>query len=318
MTTVGAIRQGVSRALGAPGLLASLWIVNLLAALPLAATVARSIHDSVGRSLVHRQLVEGFDTRWYGELEHRAQGVTSTFRPAVVGAGAFFENLEAWWSGRLFAGEPAIVGAALFYTLVWALLLGGVIERLSGGRKLGAASFFGAGGRFLFRFLRLAVAFGILYYLIYRLSRLLFATWKDAVRDVTAETPVLLGVLLIAALTVGLLTVVRVVSDYAKIAIVLEERRSVLGAVAAGARFVVAHPIRTLGLYCAIAAAGLALLAFYHLLPAAGPRASSWLGVAAAFALTQLALVVKLGLRLATLGGECGLYGSLRADPEPD
>ena len=320
--TFRAVREGLGRTARAPGLLALLWIVNLLVALPLAVTVGQAIQDSVGRSLVADRLAQGFDTQWQGELAHQAQGVVKTFAPEIVGAGAFFRNLESWWSGRLFEVEPALLWAGLGYALLWVLLLGGVLERFasparSGGGEEGSdrglAAFFGAGGRYFFRFLRLAALSGVLYYGVYRLARAGFHALEEATRDVTAERTVLLWVVLGAALVVALLTLVRVVFDYARIALVAQGRRSALGAVWAGLAFVLEHPVRTLGLYWALAVAGLVLLGVYALVaPEAGP--ASWLGVILAFLLGQAALATRLGLRLATLGGETALFASVPAD----
>lgn len=322
--TFRAIREGLARAARAPGLLVLLWIVNLLVALPLAVSVGHEIEASVGRSLVAGRLVSGFDTRWQGEFSHQAQGLAKTFAPEIVGAGAYFRDLESWWSGRLFEVEPALLWTGLGYALLWVLLLGGVLERLArpagaagprgeGGpaepEPWGLAAFFGAGGRYFFRFLRLAAISGVLYYGIYRLARAGFHALERAMRDVTAERTALLWVLLGAALVVALLTLVRVVFDYARIAVVAQGRRSALGAAWAGLAFVLEHPVRTLGVYWGLAVLGLVLLGLYALVaPEAGP--ASWAGVVLAFLLGQAALATRLGLRLATLGGATALFRS--------
>jgi len=316
MTLIRSIREGIVRAGAAPALLLFLWAVNLVVALPFAAVLADSIHESAGDRLVSRDLVAGFDPVWYGELEAGAEGFERTFGPAIVGAGAFLRNLESWWSGSLFDGGGAggwgLVAAGLGYALLWALLLGGVIDRL--GRapdhtpwQLAPRSLFAAGGQYFFRFVRLAVLSGVAYLLIYLGARRLFGAIEEATRDVTVERTVLLWVAAGAALVVLLLTLVRVVFDYAKIAVVLDGRRSALGAAWAGVRFVARHPFKTLGLFWIFTGVALLLLWVYGALaPTAGP--GSWAGVTLAFLFGQLALATRLGLRLATLGGEAALY----------
>lgn len=315
MTLPRSIREGIVRAGAAPALLLFLWAVNLVAALPFAAVLAETIHASAGDRLVSHDLVAGWEPSWYGELAADARGFERTFGPAVVGAGAFLRNLEAWWSGRIFTGSAGgwgLLAAGLGYALLWALLLGGVIDRL--GRSSGHASWrlssrelFAAGGRYFFRFVRLAALSGVTYALIYLGARRLFGAIEKAARDVTVERTVLAWVVAGAALVVLLLTLVRVVFDYAKIAVVLEERRSALGAVWAGVRFVARHPLRTLGLFWTFTGVALLLLWLYGALaPSAGP--ATWAGVILAFLFGQLALVTRLGLRLATLGGEASLY----------
>ncbi|MGD2113824.1 MAG: hypothetical protein PVG07_02155 [Acidobacteriota bacterium] len=327
MTLIRSIREGLSRAGRAPALLLLLWAVNLAVAVPFAAVLAGSIHDSVDGRPVQSDLAAGWEPTWFGELEAQARGFERTFGPAVTGAGAFLRNLEGWWSGRAltpeFGGGWGLLAAGVGYALLWALLLGGVIDHLAGSspepdpgrtvRRLDLGRFLGVGGRTFFRFVRLAVLSGVLYLLIYLGARRMFGWMEEAARNVTVERTVLIRVALGAALVVLLLTVVRVVFEYAKIAVVVEDRRSVLGAAWTGLRFVAAHPVRTLGLFWSFAGAGLVLLWLYGLLapgPGSGPWTGSWAGVILVLLLGQLALAARLFLRLAVLGGEVGLYRS--------
>lgn len=315
MSLIQAVRSGCGRVVASPWLIAGLWLVNLVVALPAAVVMTSAIHESVGASLVSAPLTEGFDLGWYGEFEHEAKGLERTFTPTVAGAGAFYDNLEAWFEGSLFTAFTGLVGLGVAYALLWALLLGGILERyaLDGGER-GLAALLGAGGRWFFRFARLAVASGVLYLGVYRLARWVFGWIGDATRDVTAETQVLYRVLPAALGVALLLVVVHVAFDYAKIAMVVEQRRSALLAALRGLVFVVRHPVRTLGLYVALAAAGLLLLGVYALVaPEAGP--STWAGVAAAFLLGQALLAARLSLRLTTWAGEAALYRALSAPP---
>lgn len=319
-TLFRALRAGLARSATAPALLALLWLVNLAAAVPFAASLAGSIHDSVDGRPVQDRLATGWDADWYAEAfaegEAGPPGFLRTFGPAVVGGGAFLKNLEGWWSGRVltpdFTGGWGLLAAAVGYALLWALLLGGVIDHVAGpagaGRRgLSLGRFFAAGGRTFFRFVRLAALSGVVYLLVFLGARRAFGLMEEAARDVTAERTVLLWTALGAGLLVVLLSLVRVVFDYAKIAVVTEDRRSALGAARAGVRFVVSHPVRTLGLFWILAGAGLALLWLYGALaPTVGP--GSWAGVVLAFLFGQLALVVRLGLRVAVLGGAAALY----------
>src|SRR5205814_8067467 len=109
--------------------------------------------------------------------------------------------------------------------------------------------------------------------LVYLLARKLFITVEDATRDVTVERVLLAWTLAGAALIAVLLSVINAAFDYAKIATVLEGRQSMLPAALRGFRFVLARPARTLGLYLALGAIGLLLLAGYSLI-APGARRS--------------------------------------------
>lgn len=294
-------------------LVALLWAVNLAVALPFAAALAGEIRASVGNSLVAEELLAGWDAGWHGELQFEGGRLVQTFGGEVLGAGAFFENLERWWKGDLLSLPPALVAAGLLYAVLWAFLLGGVLERLV---RPGDADrpFWGAAGRYALRFVRLALLSGVLYYLLYRLVRAGFGALEDAARDVTSERTALLWVLAGVALTILLLAAVRVVFDYAKIAVVAEGRRSALGAAWAGLRFVAARPFATLGLYGAFALLGALLLALYALLPPF-TGGGTWATVLLAALVPQVALAGKLALRLGLLGAESRLYGHPEAPP---
>ena len=310
-TFLDAFTTGLGRAGRAWRLVLLLWAVNLAVALPFAAAVAHELRGSLDRSRVHRDLLAGFDADWHGEFQAHAGPLAKTFGPELIGAGAFFENLERWWQGDLVSLPPVLVGAAIVYAVIWAFLLGGVIERLGAGPygagAPGAAGFFGACGRSFFRFLRLVLLSGVLYYLVYRLARAGFGWLADALRDVTAERTALAWTFLGLAVIVLLLTVIRVVFDYAKIAVVAEGRKSALGAAWRGLSFVASRPAGTLLLYGAVALAGLLLLALYAAV-APGPGHGTWIGVILAFLLGQLALATKLALRLGLLGAETAYF----------
>lgn len=312
MRLLRAFVDGFRRAGRAWRLVLLLWLVNLALALPFAVALAGELDDHLGRSLVHEELLEGFDSGWYGELQEGARGIVTTFAPELLGAGAFFDNLERWWKGDLFSVPPLLVGAGIVYALVWAFLLGGVLERListggSGGASAGAG-FFAACGRHAFRLVRLALVSAVLYYLIYRLVRAGFGWLADTLlRDVTSERTALAWTLAGVALTLLLLSLVRVVFDYAKIVVVAEGRRSALGAAWRGLRFVASRPLGTLGLYWLFGVAAVVLLGLYAAV-APGPGQATWLGVILAFVLGQIALATRVALRLALLGGEVAYF----------
>jgi hypothetical protein len=121
---------------------------------------------------------------------------------------------------------------------------------------------------------------------------------------------VLLWTIGAAALIALLLCVVNAAFDYAKIATVLEGRQRMLSAAARGFRFVLARPFRTLGLYFTLAVVGLLLLAAYRVV-APGARDATLPGVAAALLLGQIAVLLRLVLRLTFYASQMALYESV-------
>lgn len=314
MGLLGSIRHGFRCLATNPGLLLLAWISNVAVALPFALAIGGGIDRSVGRSVIHEKLVAGFDFGWYGEYSHAARGLEATFRPGISGVGAFFDNLEAWWTGGLFTGLPLLVGLGVLYAILWAFLLGGALERFAGATASFGASFderpsglLVAGGRYLGRFLALSAVLAVGYYGIYKLARWGFGWLEESQREQTVESAVLFRVLAGALVVVFLLLALRTVADYAKVAIVTEGRRNVFSALADGALFVVRHPGRTLGLTFAWVLFGALALALYAQL-APGVGQASWTAVVWAFLVGQAALVVRFALRLGLLAGETRLY----------
>ena len=298
---------GLWRAVSSPGMVLCLWLVNVAVTLPAAVIMSESLSSSIGSSLVHEELAAGFDMDWYGEFQQGAGGLDATFTPTVVGAGAFYNNIEGWLYGGLFQLFPGVVALGVLYALLWALFVGGILDRFSTSGLFSLSRFFSAGGRFFFRFLRLAVLAGVFYYLVYQLAGWLFERIGFWTRDVTVERTVLIYVLLGTAVIVFLLTLINAAFDYAKIATFVEDRRSMLLAALRGIRFVLSNPAKTLGFYYSLGIVGVLLLGLYAFV-APGAAQSTVTGVVLAFLIGQAYLVAKLMLRLAFYGGELAIY----------
>ena len=125
----------------------------------------------------------------------------------------------------------------------------------------------------------------------------------------TVEKTVFVQVLGASALIVLLLSAVRMVFDYAKIATVLEDGRNVFQLAWGALRFVLSRPLATLGVTLGFGALGALLFALYlWLAPGAGQ--SSFAGIVLAFLFSQLYLIARLGVRLGLLSGQMSLYRS--------
>jgi hypothetical protein len=310
MTSLKAAFSGLGRVLSSPSLVLWLWLANLVVAIPFAVAMAGSIEDSIGASLVQQNLRDGFDMGWYGEFDAQAKGVEKTFSPSLVGAGAFLDNIEAWLNGRLFEALPAMVALGCLYALLWALFLGGILHRYADGRGLfRLTELFSHGGEFFFRFVRLAVLSGFLYFLVYRFASWLFGRIEEATRDVTVETTVLSYVVAASLLVAALLTCINMAFDYAKIATYKENRRSMTLAAIRGFRLVLGNFGRTTLLYYGLGVFGLVLLGAYYVV-APGPGQASVPSVVVAFFVGQAYLIAKLTLRLTFYAGQMALYES--------
>jgi hypothetical protein len=308
MSFIGAIESGLRRALRAKRMAVALWLVSLLVALPVAWTMGAILEKSIGTGLVQEKLKESFDFDWYWKFSDEAGGIATTFTPSVVGAGAFYDNLQAWVTGDMFEAFPGLVALGILYALLWTFLMGGVLERLARPEERASLpGFVQAGGRYFYRFVRLTIFTAVPYLLIYLASRWFYDRLEFLTRDVTREWTIFTLSLLTLAATSLLLVVVHIASDYAKIATVVEEKRGMLRALVGGFRFVLAHPGAVLGIYYGIALVGVILLAIYAML-APGAGQSTIVGVSLAFLAGQVFLFARLALRLTLLGSQTAFF----------
>jgi len=307
MTALRAMAAGARRALGSPFILLWLWLLNLAVAAPVAWIVVASLEDGIGTSRAYVTLTSDFDMEWYGTYRDEARGIASTFTPTHAGAGAVYDNLERMLTGDLLSLPLSVIVVGCVYGLLWLLMLGGVVDRFADrDARPGFRRFFGAGGRLFFRFVRLAVLSGALYVGVYWVSHNLFAWMKEATRDVTVEGTIFYYSLLIWGLTAVLLTLIHACFGFAKVATVVDNRRSMLLAAVRGFAFVARHPVRTLGLYYGfLLVTGFVLVWYVLLAPGVGQQ--TYEAILWAFAGSQLFLLLKLFVRLSLLGGQTAM-----------
>jgi len=127
---------------------------------------------------------------------------------------------------------PALVGlvwsspAVLAHAALMTFLLGGLMDRLARDRATATFGFFGACGLFAFRFARLGIIAVPIYMALF--------LWL---------LPRIPGGKTVSAIVLGsLVFVVHAVFDYAKVRMVVEDRRSALGALSASIRFIRRNP----------------------------------------------------------------------------
>ena len=211
-------------------------------------------------------------------------------------------------SGGVVLGPPFLIASGAAYALLWLLMLGGMLDRFADrGTRPGIRRFFSAGGRYFFRLARLAVFSAGLYVAVYLLSRSMFRWMERATHEVTVEGTVFFYSLLIWALTAVLITLIHACFGFAKVATVVEGRRSMLFAAVRGIVFVVTHLAKTLGLYYGfLLVSGLLLVAYAMIAPGIGQN--TYETVVRAFAVGQVFLLFRLFVRLSLLGGQTALY----------
>jgi hypothetical protein len=306
MTTFSAWREGMRRVNRAPAVLAGVWVLTTLVTLPLALALGAAIEQQLGNSLVAESVANGVNYDWMQEFSTQATGLGVTFKPSIIGFGAILDNLSGFLDN---VHRPiVIVSAAATYIGLWIFLAGGIIDRYARDRATRAYGFFSASGVFFFRFLRLSVVMALVYGVIFRyLHPWLFdRVYPKLIRDVTVErTGFFTRVFLYAAFGI-VVAACSVIFDYAKVRAVVEDRRSMIGAITAALRFIQRNFASAVSLYLLDFVLFLAAVGAYAAVaPGAGGAGwSIWVGVA----LGQFYILARLWVKLVFWASETALF----------
>ncbi len=305
MTVFRAWDDGWRRAFRAPWIVIGLWLLTLLVALPMALTLRGMLADHLGSSLAAGPAASRVNFDWWNEFLAQAGGIGQTFVPAILGFAAALKNI----SSIADAGAlPTAIGSVVAVNIVISIfLIGGVLDRLSRDRAIGSYGFFSACGVFFFRFLRLGVLAGLAYWALFVwLHPLMFDTaYPRLTHNLTEERVAFMYRVLLYVVFGTMLLIVNLVFDYAKIRMVVEDRRSAIGALNAGIRFVVRQPGAAVGLYLLNTLVVGAVLALYALVvPGAGGGLTAWI----ALLIGQLYIVLRVVVRLIFAASQIALF----------
>lgn len=294
--TLSVWRDGFTRVLRAPALIAGVFALTFVAALPLAIVLRATMAAHMGRSLMADAAAEGVNFDWWQEFASQASGLSATFSPAVIGFAATLDNLTGIADAQ--AETLSVTLALAVYLVAWTFVSGGILDRYARQRPTRPFGFFGAAGAFFGRFLRLAVVAGLVYGVLFSSVH----TWlfEDAyrwlTRDMAVERTVFLWRVALYVAFGACLIAVNIVFDYARIRLVVEDRRSVSGALRSAMAFIARHPRSVIGLYALNTATFLLLLAVWALIaPGVGAvGATMWGGFVAGQCYVLARLVMKL------------------------
>ncbi len=197
--------------------------------------------------------------------------------------------------------DPALAAVVVVYLAAWTLFSAGAIDRYARDRPTRGAGFFAACGVYGPRLLRLALIAGVVYWALFRTVHPWLVGEPSPGEGVPpAALPRYLAFGLLLAL-VGL------VFDYARVRAVVEDRRSMLGALLAGWRFVRRRPAACLGLYAVNGAVASAVVGAYAVTAPAAPAGASlrW-----AFLAGQVYVAARLAAKLLFYATEIAYFQS--------
>jgi hypothetical protein len=299
---LSAFIDGLNRVRRAPWLVIGVWLSTLLVALPLTLVLHEQIAGHLGASMAAEAAADGVNFDWWNEFLAQTSGVGASFVPAILGFAAVMKNLSTVADTIVM---PTVIAApVVIYMLVSLFLAGGVIDRLARDHDVGAGAFFSACGVYFVRFLRLGVFMAVVYLALFGPyhSWLFGQVYPALTRNITVErTAFFIHLALYAAFALPLFAF-NILFDYAKIRAVVEDRRSMIGAVVAGWRFIRRHPIAVWALYKSNAFVFLLVIGLYYLI---APDASA---DGLAFAIGQLYIVLRVIVRLQFAASQTALF----------
>jgi hypothetical protein len=298
--------DGIRRVNRAPVILAGVWLMTLLVSLPLTLALRDTIARHLGSSLAADRAASGVDYDWMQEFNEVATGSAVTFRPTILGFGAVLDNLSAFLDDT--TRPIAIVAFAAAYVVLWIFLAGGIIDRYARDRATRSNGFFTACGIYSVRFARLAAVQLIVYGVLFgSLHPLLFERlYPTLIRNLTVErTAFFIRVGLYAVFGL-VLAAFNLLFDYAKVRAVIEDRRSMLGALSGAARFIGRNAPAAVGLYLLNVLLFLLALGGYAMIaPGAGRTGiSMWIGLL----VSEVYILARLWVKLAFWGTEIALF----------
>jgi hypothetical protein len=299
---VGAFVDGLMRVKRAPILVIGLWLATVLTALPFAMMLQAMIGDHLGASIAAQSAAEGVNYDWWNEFLAQTSGVGLSFVPAILGFAAVMKNLSTFVDNT---GFPVVIAIAVsIHMLVSLFLIGGVLDRLARDRAIGAAAFFSACGMYAVRFVRLAIlATAVYWVLLVPYHQWLFdELYPTLIENLTVERTAFFYRAGLYALFLVPLTLANLVFDYAKVRAVVEDRRSMIGALVSAIRFISRNPGAVIGLYLLDTLLFLVVIGLYFLTaPAAAANTL-------AFAVGQLYIVFRVVVRLQFAASQIALF----------
>ncbi len=311
----GALVRGLRAVARSWGLVALLLAVNVGVAALLAVPLAATLEKDLAKTDAAAGMLYGADYAWWSQWGEGRSGYTASFAPDLLGSGFAFKNVDLLLKGRLPAGllagrdegsdgaapDPVILGLGVSYLIVQTFLLGGVLGAWTmRGLLHGSGFYFG-------RLVRVALLALVADWVLFRLNAP-FARWADRqAMEAVSETTALAWSFTRHALLLLAVLGVNMVSCYAKVIVVLEERSSALLAVVSSVAFCVANLASAFGHYLAVAGLGVLLLALFTtaegLVTTTGYKTQL-----VALVLGQGLVFGRIALRLALLAGQMALY----------
>ena len=324
MKALSALKVGSGITTRKFGIVIFLLIINIIFALVLSIPMFYTLQDSFGDSKVGENMLEGFDTLWYGEFRNEVSGFASSFSPSIMGIGAILNNFVTIERGNLFnirSIPNTIFLLGVIYLLFGAFLNGGILGAFnSPERKFSFGNFFEDCGKYFIRFFFLMII-AVACYLV--LQRFFFPWLNSAfsslgwVKNATEEKIPFLFDRLKNLIFVIILFFIGMLFDYAKIITVVEQRRNIIASFFRSLGFILTHIIKTFSLYYILVFIGIIFITLYtYIEPLFTTNTLRNIGIV--FGIQQVYIILKIWLKCTFFSSQMSLYKGVVVSPEEE
>ncbi|HPG39859.1 MAG TPA: hypothetical protein PLP19_11675 [bacterium] len=308
MNIFKAISNGITLVITNYKMALIVYLVNILLAILIAIPVYSTLKDNLSDRGVRDVMEQNFDYEWWSSFNFKAEGLEKTIRPALSsGFALLFDNFELFLTGKFTGFGTVIFFWGLAMVFISAFFNGGVIGLYADEKRTFSVSrFFSLSGFYFHHFFALALTMLLVVFVFYKTLHPLILNLADQSAGGTAGNawPVYI---LAYLLLIFIIFFIKIVFDYAKIILVLENKNSSWLCIWLAVKFVVRHLFKTFGLYLLLSVIGLCLvLCFGFLLDVV--NASSLFILLTVILLQQLFIFIKIGLRFSFYASQLELY----------
>jgi hypothetical protein len=325
VTVLRALGDGF-RALGRSwGLAFALLAVNLLTAAVLAVPLAGEIEGSLAHSEASGRMLYGFDYSWWSHWNDTRSGYLQGFSPAIFGNGFVFRNLDLVLRGYVPLGlfatrppdeaplvDPVTLGLGALYLVLQVFLAGGVLSVLRSAQGAWTVRGLVHGSGFYFgRFLRITLIGLAAVWLVFALNAPVLRWVEHRAREAVSESSAMAWLLGRHALLLAALLAVHLLSSYARVITVIEERASAVMAMFSSLAFCLRHPLAVAAQAVLVGLAGLLLVALWTALDSVW-ETTGYKTQLVTLLLAEALMLARIGLRLGLQASQIALFRRAR------
>ena len=291
MKVLNSYGNGIKRAFLEPKMVVVLWLVNFVAASVIYFLFSGYLSDKIGNRLAAANFLEGFDFKTFFELIiHEGQALNPILYVTFI-----LMFLYYWVSLFLHGGILSVLKSR------------GVITMAERHNMRFAPSFFQGAGKYFGRFFRLAIYSLLLWLFFGFLYFLLDLILKSFTAGGTNERAIFIRYLAQPIIILILYFLIRMIGDYARIQIVVEDSKAVFRSLIQAIQFVVRNFFKTLILYYLILITGLIIFGVYWFVQKLIPT-QTLLPILLAFLIGQVFILSRGWLKVALQAAQLHFY----------